>query len=49
MEGLVDEEQEFEQDALLHRAPVELMKDGGNVFSGVGGSEKAASRILNVL
>lgn len=49
MEGFVGEEEELVLDAVLNREPVELLEDGGDVFSGAGVGEEAGSRVLNVL
>ena len=49
MEGFVCEEEDFELNALWDREPVEVLEDGGNVFTGAGVGEQTSSTVLNVL
>ena len=42
-------EKYFEVYPVFNREPVEVMKDGGDVFSAAGGGEQAGGGILNVL
>ena len=43
------EEEDFELNALWDREPVEVLEDGGNVFTGAGVGEQTSSRVLNVM
>lgn len=41
VKGLTDEEEELMLDAVGYGEPVELLEDGGDVFSGAGVGEEA--------
>ena len=47
MEGFVGEE-DFKLDALGNREPVEALKDGSDVITGMGVGEETGSRVFDV-
>ncbi len=49
MEGFVGHKKEFEVDSLRDGEPVELMEDEGDVVMGLRVSDRASSRVLDVL